>query len=308
MRIKTFCISMTGFSNAQVEFDGGLVSCELRCVNSRFFDPSFRMPDELRGIESQLRELFAGTVTRGKLECRITVQHQEQSNVAKEPDLAVMQRLSHWEGTVRQHFPHAQPLSAADILRWPGVLGVQPDDPQAVRSAAIEAARNCLAEFTASREREGTRLGEHLMARTERIFDLVQAIKPQLPEIRSSYQQRITERLAEALGSAAPNGTTAMSRDEISARLAGEAALFAMRSDVDEELSRLETHLGEVRRVLTTKPGASGLGKRLDFLMQELHREANTLGSKAVTRELTDASLEAKLLIEQMREQVQNIE
>jgi uncharacterized protein (TIGR00255 family) len=303
-----FSISMTGFANAQREFPGGRVSCELKCVNSRFFDPSFRMPDEIRAIEGPLRELLAGAVSRGKLECRIAVQHDEKMQTGNGPDHAVLVRLAQWEQEILQLFPKAQPLGSADILRWPGVMGAATDNTQPARAAALEAARDCLAEFAASRQREGTRLGEHLLARVERIFDLVQTVKPRLPEIRSDYMQRISERLAEALGTAAPAGTAAMSRDEIAARLASETALFGMRSDVDEELSRLETHLGEVRRVLTTRPAASGMGKRLDFLMQELHREANTLGSKAVSTELTDASLEAKLLIEQMREQVQNIE
>ncbi|CAN5423333.1 YicC family protein [soil metagenome] len=302
---------MTGYANARADYPGGTVSCELRSVNSRYLDISFRIPDELRGLEQPLRERLAGAVVRGKAEWRVSFQ-RDAATVDSSPDPAALERLRDWQQTVRSVMHDAALLSVADALRWPGVIrGL--DDAAAAGSlaerltpAVLLAADQCLADFKAARLREGERLGQHLLERTAAIRALAASLADDLPALRTAWQTRLTARLNEALAPAAATG--AMSHDEIAARLQAEAAALGMRADVDEELSRLSTHLAEVERVVTTSPGTTGCGKRLDFLMQELHREANTLGSKALSTRLADASLEMKLLIEQMREQVQNIE
>jgi uncharacterized protein (TIGR00255 family) len=298
---------MTGYANAQREFAGGRVAVELRSVNSRFLDLQFRMPDDLRSVEPALREAITQAIVRGKVECRVALQRAEGLGATSGPDPDAMTRLFEWQSSVRRVLHDAPLLSVADVLRWPGVIGDNAFDPDALRDAVMDAARDAIAQFVASRGREGERLCAYLLERVAQIETLVGQVRPRLPTLREAYQRKITERLGEALGQTAPNGTSVMSREEIAARLAAEASLFGMRADVDEELSRLDAHLAEVRRVVG-KPAAGGIGKRLDFIMQELNREANTLGSKAVAIELADASIELKLLIEQMREQIQNLE
>ncbi len=302
------CASMTGYANAQREFVGGRVAVELRSVNSRFLDLQFRMPDDLRANESALREAITQAIVRGKVECRVALQRAETLDASNTgPDQEALTRLFDWQSTVRRVLHDAPLLSVADVLRWPGVVGDTSPDPDALRETVLDAARDCIGQFVASRQREGERLAAYILDRVARIGAIVETVRPRLPALREAYQRKIADRLAEALGLAAPNGTQVMSREEIAARLASETTLFGMRADVDEELSRLDTHLAEVRRILG-KPAAGGIGKRLDFIMQELNREANTLGSKAVAVELAEASIEIKLLIEQMREQIQNIE
>lgn len=298
---------MTGYANLQREIAGGRVALEVRSVNSRYLDLQFRIPDELRHVEPGLRDLITRALSRGKVECRVAWQRNARESDDVSPTPAVIARVAGWQTALRVQFPDAAPLSMAEILRWPGVLADQEPDPDNVRDAIHALAQECLSEFIASRAREGRRLAEHILERLNAIDAIVAGVRPQLPALREAYQRRIAERLSEALGQAAPNGTTAMTREEIAARLSAEAALFGMRSDVDEELSRLDAHVAEVRRLVSSPP-SGGVGKRLDFLMQELNREANTLGSKAVAVELSQASIELKLLIEQMREQVQNLE
>ena len=300
---------MTGYANAQREFAGGRIAVELRSVNSRFLDLQFRMPDELRLAEPTLRELISAAATRGKIECRVALQRSDALSTATHgPDPEALARLFEWQSTVRRVLHDAPLLSVADVLRWPGVIADTSPDPDALRDAVVDAARACVEQFLATRSREGERLAAYVLERVARLEAIVAGLHPRLPALREIHHRKISERLADALGLAAPTGTPVMTREEIAARLASEAALFGMRADVDEELSRLETHLREVRRILTTRAPQGGVGKRLDFVMQELNREANTLGSKAVAIELSDAAVEAKLLIEQMREQIQNIE
>lgn len=306
-RPHSACLSMTGYANVQREIAGGRVALEIRSVNSRYLDVQFRIPDELRHVEPGLRDLITRLLSRGKVECRVAWQRNSRDSDDIAPSPAAMQRLDAWQRLLRERFPDAPLMTVADILRWPGVLADQEPDPDNLREAILALAQECLGEFVASRAREGRRLAEHILERLAAIDALVASVRPRLPALREAYQRRVADRLAEALGLAAPAGTTVMTREEIAARLSAEAALFGMRSDVDEELSRLDTHVSEVRRLVTTPP-AGGIGKRLDFLMQELNREANTLGSKAVAVELSQASIELKLLIEQMREQVQNLE
>ena len=285
--------SMTGYAAKTRDIGRGALQLELRGVNSRFLDLHFRIHDDLRGVESSLRELLAGKIARGKVECRLffnaSVTAVEQ--VAILPDNLL--NLKALEAQVRAVLPEAKPLSVADVLRWPGIFGDQGIDFVALSPVVLELAREVLEEFTASRAREGEKLSAIILERVVRMREIVAEVAPRIPEAQTQYAEKLRQRLLEAMGNA----------DE--ERIRQEMAIFANRIDVAEELGRLSTHLDEVERVLK-KGGTSG--KRLDFLMQELNREANTLGSKSAVTEVSQASMELKLLIEQMREQIQNLE
>jgi uncharacterized protein (TIGR00255 family) len=283
--------SMTGYASAARDLPQMSLAAELKSVNSRYLDIQFRLPDELRSLEPPLREMIAGRVGRGKVECRVAI----SAAAGGGPQLALNDKLlaalAEASRKVRAAIPDAGPLRVGEVLHWPGVLA---DDRSAlVRDAALALLEELLKEFSASRAREGEKLAGMLLDRVERMEALLTEIQPLLPEALAAYEERLAGRLREALGAT----------DE--ERIRQEIALFGVKIDVAEELSRLAAHLHEVRRVVT----AGGVaGKRLDFLMQELNREANTLASKSVSKDISDASLEFKLLIEQMREQIQNIE
>ncbi len=286
---------MTGYGVASAEFTHGALSLEVKSVNSRFLDITFRMNDEMRALEPILRELIAATVSRGKLELRLGFARDGATRSARPlaVNALVVARLAAAADEIRRLVPEARALGTREILEWPGVLEDASLAPDALRAAALTLAREALAEFRASREREGAKLKAMLVERIAAIEVWVRRIEPLLPQIVAEHHAKLAARLREALGAA---------DDE---RIRQEVALFGIRIDIAEELSRLDAHLGEVRRVLDAG-GASG--KRLDFLMQELHREANTLGSKSVSPEVSGHAMEIKILIEQMREQVQNIE
>ena len=286
-------LSMTGYASVARELPGRSVSFEIKSVNGRFLDIQFRLPDELRSIEPALRELLGARISRGKVECRASTAASMGDTPRLELNAALLKALADVDRRIRQAMPDSAPLSVADVLRWPGMTGDGADAGDAVRAAALELARQALDEFTATRTREGEKLKAMLLERVDRMEAMLRDIQPRVPEAIAAYQEKMAAKLREALGA---------SDDE---RVRQEIAVYAVRIDIAEELNRLGAHLAEVRRVL----GAGGpAGKRLDFLMQELNREANTLGSKSVSKELSDAGLEFKLLIEQMREQVQNIE
>lgn len=285
--------SMTGYAAATRELDWGSVSVELRSVNHRYLDVSFRMPDELRLAEPALRELIAGAVNRGKIECRVAYALRSGTQDGAGLDAALLAQLVTLSTQARAALPEARPLGIADILRWPGMLGAEALPAEELRSVAAELLREVLREFTAARRREGEKLAAVILERTAEMHERIALVQPRLPEIIAAFQDRLNTRLQEALVSA---------DDE---RVRQEIALFINKIDVDEELSRLATHLTELRRILD-KGGAAG--KRLDFLMQELNREANTLGSKSADLAVTRVAMDLKLLIEQMREQIQNIE
>ncbi|HEY5994178.1 MAG TPA: YicC/YloC family endoribonuclease [Gallionellaceae bacterium] len=285
--------SMTGFASGTRELDAGSLTLELRAVNSRYLDIQFRMPDEFRALEPALREAIAAQLARGKVECRIGfAARMSESNPAK-LNLALVRQLALWNEEVKAAMPEARSLSAADILRWNGVLESAALPADALQTAAQELMQQVMREFAATRGREGEKLKEFLLQRVGQIEALCVAVAPLIPAAIAAYEAKLVARLREAMQG---------SEDE---RVRQEITLFASKVDVDEELSRLKTHLAEMRRALD-KGGA--IGKRLDFLMQELHREANTLGSKSVDAEVSRASMEMKILIEQMREQIQNIE
>ena len=284
---------MTGFATAAVSVGAATLNLELRTVNSRFLDLHFRLPDELRVIEPLLREQITGALSRGKVDCRASLQANGESarELALNPQL--LAQLVTLEAGVRAALPRAASLSVAEVLRWPGMLGDDTIPAEALTEAGARAVRQALAALTASRSREGVRLAGMLMERVTRMRELVAQVTPRVPEVVREYQARLVQKLQEAIGSA---------DDE---RIRTEVGLFAVRIDVAEELNRLSAHLDEVERILG-KGGSAG--KRLDFLMQELNREANTLASKSVAQDVGSVAMELKLLIEQMREQVQNIE
>ncbi len=285
--------SMTGYAVETAELPAGNLSLELRAVNSRFLDLVFRMGEEFRQMEPLLRERIGGKVKRGKLECRINFTLREAATLPETPDTELLARLSRLSEAIRASVPETRPMSVYEILRWPGMLGEGGLDPEALNAAVMALLDKALAGLTASRAREGVKLKDILLDRVAAMRRQTAQIAPKVPEIVGAYREKLTRRMEELLPTADPD------------RLLQEVALFAQKIDVDEELGRLNAHLGQVERVLQAGGAA---GKRLDFLMQELNREANTLGSKSATVEFTQASVELKVLIEQMREQVQNIE
>ncbi len=281
---------MTGYAQAAAGSPRGTLSLELRSVNSRFLDVVFRIPDELRALEPGLREAITARITRGKVDCRVAL--AEGEGVAPKLNEEALGRLRAVAEAARRAFPDAAPPSLAELLRWPGVLGAEADT-EALRAVAMTLCRKTLDELVAARSREGAKLATFIVERVRDMRTQVEKVKPLVPEAVAASQQKITDRLREAIGNA----------DEERVRV--EIALFASKADVAEELDRLSAHLGEVERVL--KAGGA-VGKRLDFLAQELNREANTLGSKSASAAVSECALELKLLIEQIREQVQNLE
>jgi len=288
---------MTGYAIATKELaDGafrGALTVEIRAVNNRYLDIQFRLPEELRAVEPALRELLAAKLTRGKIECRVSLTASAEIPVAAALNAAMLQQLAALNAQVLKAFPQAGSLRAADVLRWPGMLGADTLPADALRDACRELTAAALAEFIAARAREGAKLKEAILERATAIEQKVAAVAPRMPAAIAAFQEKLNQRLKDALLNA---------DDE---RIRQEIVLYAGKIDVDEELTRLKTHMAELRRILG-KGGAAG--KRLDFLMQELNREANTLGAKAADIEITQASMDLKLLIEQMREQIQNIE
>ncbi|AIZ17559.1 YicC/YloC family endoribonuclease [Neisseria meningitidis] len=285
--------SMTGFANAAAECGSKRINLDLRAVNHRFLDIQIRMPDDLRYLESGIREKISSHIARGKVECKIQIQDAENGSQSLELNRDLVGQLAEINKDLRKHHDLAK-LGVADILRFPGVLASQRENTEELAKSITELTEKALKDFTAARKREGKKLGEHLLQRLEAMEEIIDALSELFPTLLETHKEKIRARLVEAVGS--------IDND----RLQQEFALFIQKSDIDEEFSRLRTHIAEVRRIVTEHKGSSG--KRLDFLMQELNREANTLGSKSIATECTQASVELKVLIEQMREQVQNIE
>ena len=285
--------SMTGYAAASREFAHGVLNLELRSVNHRYLDIQFRLPDELRSIEPQLREQLAARIVRGKVECRVTFATGASTHKALQLHEDLLRELIALSTKVRAALPEAAGLTTADVLRWPGMLGTEAVSADELKQACRDLLAAAIEEFTAARRREGERLREILLERVANMESHLADVAPRIPQAVAAFQERLAARLKEALAGG----------DE--ERIRQEIALYAAKIDVDEELSRLATHVAEVRRVLAK---GGGVGKRLDFLMQELNREANTLGSKSVDIAVTQAAMELKVLIEQMREQIQNIE
>lgn len=294
--------SMTGYANASSAVDAGTgkagVSIELRSVNSRFLDLAFRLPDDLRAMEPALRDLLGAAFKRGKIELRAATS-RESDTAWPQPTAEQLNRLGRLESQVQGWLPQARTLSVNEALLWcRGATTTEKLD-----DAALQAAREAVQGLREARAREGARLVDVLRDKLARLRELAAAAEPMVPAVVQRQQQRFLERWNEAL--AASGGAQTFSADSLRERALNEAAAYAIRIDVAEELARLRAHLDEIDRLLAT---GGEVGKRLDFLIQELQREANTLGSKSAALELTNVSVEMKVLIEQMREQVQNLE
>ena len=282
---------------------------ECRAVNSRFLDLGFRLPDECRGAEPALREMATQTLSRGKVEFRAAWWvNSGAAGAAKSNPHALgalnqdrLDALYTLQEKAQAAFPTAQAISIAEILRWPGIVSEPRGEEEGWIAATVEAGRAALDALIDSRHAEGKALVGVLTNITGKMREIVKVIEPKVPDYVAQYQEKLTERLSEALAAQ----EQAKSGTELMERIRQEVVLYAVRIDVAEEFARLKTHLQAVETALA---GKGPIGKRLDFLMQELNREANTLSSKSVSEECTQAALELKLFIEQMREQVQNLE
>ncbi|ARN76345.1 YicC/YloC family endoribonuclease [Oceanicoccus sagamiensis] len=286
--------SMTSFARQASQHDWGSLVWEIRSVNHRYLEPSFKLPESMRRLENELREKLRKSLSRGKVECSLRVQFQAggssgQLSVNKE---LLAQLISAGE-TVQQQLRDPAALNPLQLLQWPGIMSEPETDSDLLCEQALALFVVTLEQLVESREREGAALKQFIEQRLDTIGHINGAVKQQLPDILQAQRQKLQERLEELKAELNPD------------RLEQEMVILAQKADVDEELDRLDAHLIEVRRVLT-KGGACG--RRLDFLMQELNREANTLSSKSIVTDTTQAAVELKVLIEQMREQIQNIE
>ena len=283
---------MTGYASVTDESPVGGLSLDLRSVNHRYLDIQFRMPDELRLLESDLRERISARLSRGKVECRIGLTVPPTLNTMQ-LDERLLSRLKELNERVRLTLPDAQSLRVADVLRWPGMLGSDSLPVEMLKEKCLQLVDKALADLSAARAREGEKLKVVILERASSVEEIVNDLAPRIPQLVSAYQEKLSTRLREAM------------LDPENDRLQQEVVMFAAKIDVDEELQRLSTHVSEICRILE-KGGT--VGKRLDFLMQELNREANTLGSKSADVAVTQGAMSLKVLIEQMREQIQNIE
>ena len=284
--------SMTGFARREISGSWGTLVCELRSVNHRFLEAGFRLPDELRSAEGELRQHLTREVRRGKVDCVLTYRRAQASESGLEVDAQALERLLVRLKDIGRAFP-THTVNVVDVLRWPGVLKEDSSAGEELMVATKALFGSTLEDLVAARAREGLRLREVLELRCSTLEDLVRQVRERLPEVQTRLRARLDERLKEL--------TANVDQD----RLEQELALLLQRLDVDEELERLSGHIQEVRRVLAANEPA---GRRLDFLMQELNREANTLSSKSQDLETTRAAVDMKVAIEQMREQVQNAE
>lgn len=291
--------SMTAFAREEFSAGWGAAAWELRSVNHRYLDVSLRLPEELRSLDAGVRERIAARVRRGKVDCSLRVQPTAGGAAGFSLDLDLAQRLLDAKRKVEaaaRAVPGGLPLrspTALDVLRWPGVAEPPEIDRESVGSAALRRLDRALDTLVAARAREGAKLGGLVAGRCEEVAGITARVRAALPDVQERYRARLLARLEEARVEPDPS------------RLAHELVMFASRVDVAEELDRLDTHVAEVREALGS---GSPIGRRLDFLMQELQREANTLGSKSVDPDTSRASVDLKVLVEQMREQVQNIE
>ena len=286
-------LSMTGYASQEYNTCGDILLLELRSVNHRYLELLIKPDDNLRNFESTIRQQIQAKLGRGKVDCRISLVRNNALQAAPVLNHSVLQQIAESAKTAAQYFPHTQPVNMLEILRMPGVLQTEPLDTDTLEHDLKIALDAALDDLIAAKAREGEKLKAIILQRLVLIEQLVAKVKPMMPTLVKQYQEKLTLKLAEA---------SASQDDE---RIRQEIVLFAQRIDVDEELSRLDSHISEVKRILDDKAAA---GKRLDFLMQEMNREANTLGSKSVAIETTQISMELKVLIEQMREQIQNIE
>jgi uncharacterized protein (TIGR00255 family) len=295
---------MTGYAVATSEGAAGTLTIEIKSVNSRFLDLQFRINDDLRALEPDLRTAIMAAIQRGKVEVRVSF-GRKVSGGAAALNQELLADLARLQGEVSRHFAQAAPMTVAELLRWPGVVEESTIGQESLQADVAALTITTIAAFVDSRRREGAALETMLQSRIESMEAIVKRITPLIPQVISQFQHKAIDRMQDALGLAGHGNPSTLTRQEVLERIRQEVTLYGIRIDVSEELSRLSAHLNETRHIL--KKGGQ-VGKRLDFMMQELNREANTLGAKASVKELADASMELKLLIEQMREQVQNLE
>ena len=295
--------SMTGYAVASGATPLGTVTLECRSVNSRFLDLTLRLNEDLRFADPLIRETLQKRIARGKVEIRGYITPDENAAPAR-INTAVLNRLIEMQNTILEILPEAHKLTVSNLLAMPGVMVTDRPDQDAVTQAVSTLLNHLLDAFTASRAREGEALANVLLNNCQQIEEVVTDIKGRMPDILAHIENKLRERLESALSAALTEKST-LTREEVSDRIRQEVTLYALRMDVEEEINRLFTHVAEVRRILK-KGGA--VGRRLDFVVQEMNREANTLGSKAAAIEMTNASLALKVIIEQMREQIQNLE
>ncbi|MEZ7860535.1 MAG: hypothetical protein ACI9BG_000032 [Parasphingorhabdus sp.] len=284
--------SMTAFARNTVDFSWGSITCELRSVNHRFLEAGFRMPETLRQVEMSLREIARKKLTRGKVDVSLQVEFNND-DVSVHIDMALASRTIEIAQSLASELLNPAPISPLDIMRWPGVLTEQSVETENLHGAAIQTYTEAVDQLLEGRQREGDKLAEMIEERLCGIETQVAIVRENLPSILDHQRVRLNEKLE--------NLRAQVDGD----RLEQEMVIIANRADVDEELDRLAAHISEIRRVLKSE---ESIGRRLDFLMQELNREANTLGSKSIAGVTTQASVELKVLIEQMREQIQNLE
>lgn len=313
--------SMTGFGAASAESETGSVTFEIRTINSRYLDVNLRIPDEMRMAEAPLREQIGLFLKRGKVDARVSFARapaaldQALNDEYLETTARQLQR-------VREFLPDTPALTLTELIKGASA-GDNTSDPKAWTELCVQAATQALEDLKANREREGARLAETMLENAKDIADIVSSVQSDVPRLLDEHRQKLATKLRDTLEAASPAGLSQISGEELSARIAQESSLFALRIDVAEELTRLQSHIDELHHLLKQdgstpaeagrggkKPSKAGgsIGKRLDFLFQEMNREANTLGSKASGIEVTRAAIDLKLLIEQMREQAQNIE
>jgi uncharacterized protein (TIGR00255 family) len=295
---------MTGYAVATSEGAAGTLTIEIKSVNSRFLDLQFRINDELRALEPDLRAAIMAAITRGKVEARLSF-GRKVAGGSQALNAALLADLARLQADVTRHFVSAPVMTVAELLRWPGVIEEAQVGQESLQADVAALTARTVAAFVDSRQREGAALEAMLVTRIDAMDVIVKRITPLIPQVIAQFQQKAVERMQDALGLAGHGTPSTLTRQEAFERIRQEVTLYGIRIDVSEELSRLTAHLTETRHIL--KKGGQ-VGKRLDFMMQELNREANTLGAKASVKELADASMELKLLIEQMREQVQNLE
>ena len=286
-------LSMTGFSSRENNTANGILIIELRSVNHRYLELQLKPDDNLRQFESQMRAQIQSKLNRGKVDCRL--QLVRDNSVAGQAQLnhSVLQQIAENAKTAAQYFPHTQPVNMLQILQMPGVIQSENLNIEALEADLISALNTALDDLIQAKSIEGEKLKAIILDRLAEVQQNVTLVKPMMPKLVQQYQQKLIAKLQEAHAS---------NDDE---RIRQEMVLFAQRIDVDEELSRLDSHISEVKRILNAGGAA---GKKLDFLMQEMNREANTLGSKSVAIETSQISMQLKVLIEQMREQIMNIE
>ena len=285
--------SMTGFARYTAESPSGVLTCELKAVNHRYFDVQFRLPEELRPREADLRKLIGAAVRRGKVDCTLHYRRTPGKQAELTVNHALVEQIGRRAHELAGILPQLGGLTAIDVLRWPGVIEEPEVDTEPLYGEAADVIRISLEALSAMRLSEGRRIAEMLDSRCREVLAIAASVRSRLPQVLAAVRTKQKERLDK------------LDIDADPARLEAELALIAQRLDVDEEIERLESHISEIRLAIDSE---EAVGRRLDFLMQELNREANTLGSKSADTETTRAAVDLKVLIEQMREQIQNVE